>query len=182
MLESAEEGFVDISKHGFTKKDIPAHVSFMWTSNPVGGRFKPKDKVDSSKFPVIAQWEDRNDYITVWREDKSAGYLRRYSKYRIYIKDHIEEFKKKSLWLKKFLIFARTFTPEIPDAIRAEIVEFLIQLVDKGILGVPRSLDAAERSIIAIAKLQLKNTIDWDDLEEMKATINTNLEAFGQSG
>ncbi|MGC2572157.1 MAG: hypothetical protein WA364_11655, partial [Candidatus Nitrosopolaris sp.] len=62
FTDSAEEGSFTVTKHGFNIH-VTAHPSFIWTANPVSGRWKNPDVIDIVEFPVLAQWSDRMDFI-----------------------------------------------------------------------------------------------------------------------
>ena len=60
------------------------------------------------------------------------------------------------------LLLARNLNPDLPANVPIKLEDFLVEMAKQGIRGLPRKLNALERTAIGFAKLKLKDTVDED--------------------
>ena len=66
-------------------------------------------------------------------------------------------------------------TPELTDEVRKLLEDFLVEMAKQGVRGLPRKLDALERTVIGFAKLKLKNVVDEEDVYDTIDLFNSIL-------
>jgi replicative DNA helicase Mcm len=84
-------------------------------------------------------------------------------------------------FLRKYLMYARTFNPIISDEAREMLNEYWINMGSVGVRGLPRKLESLESAAIALAKLKLKNVVEAEDVTEIMEFYNLILLHFRQS-
>ena len=141
------------------------------------------DEIQQNEFPTLTQIVHRFDFIFIFIENTEPKHLREYAKQR-------EEIAKKSAqgvfddydnFLRKYLMYARTFNPTISDEAREMLDEYWINMGSAGVRGLPRKLESLESAAIALAKLKLKNVVEADDVTEIMEFYNLILLHFRQS-
>jgi DNA replicative helicase MCM subunit Mcm2 (Cdc46/Mcm family) len=179
FTDSAEEGEFTVTKHGFNLHMV-AHPSFIWTANPVGGVWKNPDRIDPAEFPILTQWGDRMDFIIPFIERTDEDSIREYTRQRRELAKRLGSFASDTLWLKKFLLYARSIKPDLPDNVRIILEDFVVEIAKQGVRGLPRRLDALERTAIGFAKLKLKGVVDEEDAYDTIDLFNEILKFYKQ--
>jgi DNA replicative helicase MCM subunit Mcm2 (Cdc46/Mcm family) len=179
FTDSAEEGSFTVTKHGFNIH-VTAHPSFVWTANPVSGRWKNPGVIDAVEFPILAQWGDRMDFIIPFIERTDETSIRDYAKQRRELETRLDSFASSSLWLKKYLLYARNLKPDLPQNVRIILENYLVDIAKQGVRGLPRRLEALERTAIGFAKLKLKDSVDEEDASDTIDLFNEILKFYKQ--
>lgn len=179
FTDAAEEGEFTVTKHGFNVH-IEAHPSIIFTANPISGFWKNPDRIDPAEFPILTQMGERIDFLIPFIEKTDEASIREYTKKRRELAKRLGTFAADTLWLKKYLLYARNLNPDIPDYVRIKLVDFLIEMAKQGIKGLPRKLDALERTAIGFAKLKLKDVVDEEDAYDTMALFNDILKFYKQ--
>ena len=179
FTDSAEEGSFTVTKHGFNIH-VTAHPSFVWTANPVSGRWRNPDVIDVVEFPILAQWSDRMDFIIPFIEKTDETSIREYSKQRRELVNRLGNFASTTLWFKKYLLYARSLKPDLPQNVRITLEDYLVDIAKQGVRGLPRRLEALERTAIGIAKLKLKDSVAEEDAFDTIDLFNEMLKFYKQ--
>jgi MCM AAA-lid domain/MCM P-loop domain len=179
FTDSAEEGSFTVTKHGFNIH-VTTHPSFAWTANPVSGRWKNPDVIDAVEFPILAQWGDRMDFIIPFIERTDETSIREYAKQRRELVNRLGSFASVTLWLKKYLLHARSLKPALPENVRIILEDYLVEIAKQGLRGLPRKLEALERTAIGFAKLKLKDSVDEEDAFDTIDLFNEMLKFYKQ--
>jgi DNA replicative helicase MCM subunit Mcm2 (Cdc46/Mcm family) len=179
FTDSAEEGAFTVTKHGFNLY-VTAHPSFVWTANPVSGRWKNPDVIDVVEFPILAQWGDRMDFIIPFIERTDETSIREYGKQRRELVNRLGSFASTILWLKKYLLYARSLKPDLPHNVRLILEDYLVDIAKQGVRGLPRRLEALERTAIGFAKLKLTDFVDEEDAFDTIDLFNEMLKFYKQ--
>ncbi|MFY9871273.1 MAG: hypothetical protein WAK17_16280, partial [Candidatus Nitrosopolaris sp.] len=179
FTDSAEEGSFTVTKHGFNIH-VTAHPSFVWTANPVSGRWRNPDVTDVVEFPILAQWSDRMDFIIPFIEKTDETSIREYSKQRRELVNRLGNFASTTLWFKKYLLYARSLKPDLPQNVRITLEDYLVDIAKQGVRGLPRRLEALERTAIGIAKLKLKDSVAEEDAFDTIDLFNEMLKFYKQ--
>jgi hypothetical protein len=82
--------------------------------------------------------------------------------------------------LKKYLVYARTLRPDLPDNVRNILENYLVDIAKQGVRGLPRRLEALERTAIGFAKLKLKDSVDEEDAFDTIDLFNEMLRFYKQ--
>ncbi|MGB6531829.1 MAG: hypothetical protein WBF33_27285, partial [Candidatus Nitrosopolaris sp.] len=179
FTDSAEEGYFTVTKHGYNIH-VTAHPSFVWTANPVSGRWKNPDVIDAVEFPILAQWRDRMDFIIPFIEKTDETSIRDYAKQRRELENRLDSFASSTLWLKKYLLYARNLKTDLPQNVRIILENYLVDIAKQGVRGLPRKLEALERTAIGFAKLKLKDSVDEEDAFDTIDLFNEMLKFYKQ--
>jgi replicative DNA helicase Mcm len=179
FTDAAEEGSFTVTKHGFNFH-VTAHPSFVWTANPISGRWTNPDVIDAAEFPIIAQWGDRMDFIIPFIERTDETSIRKYTKQRRGLVNKLGNFASTTLWLKKYLLYARSLKPDLPENVRIMLEDYLVAIAKHGVRGLPRKLEALERTAIGFAKLKLKDSVDEEDASDTIDLFNEMLKFYKQ--
>ena len=126
FADAAEEGFFTVTKHGFNLQ-VEAHPSFLWTANPISGRWKNPDIISETEFPVITQWADRMDFIIPFIERTDESWIRHYGQKRQELATKLDSFASSTLWLKKYLN-TRSLKPNLPDKVRGILIDYVVAI------------------------------------------------------
>jgi DNA replicative helicase MCM subunit Mcm2 (Cdc46/Mcm family) len=177
FTDAAEEGCFTVTKHGLNFPII-AHPSFVWTANPISGRWKNPSVIDEAEFPIIAQWGDRTDFIIPFIENTDPIWIKKYIQRRKELLKQLGSCDVISLWMKKYLMYARSLNPELPENMRTMLGDYLIEIVTKGVKGWPRKLEALERTAIGFAKFKLKEVVDEEDISDTIDLFNEILKFY----
>ena len=84
-------------------------------------------------------------------------------------------------FLRKYLMYARTFEPIFSEEARAMLNDYLVNMAGVGVTGLPRKLESLESTAIALAKLKLKNVVEAEEATETMEFFNTILLHFKQT-
>jgi DNA replicative helicase MCM subunit Mcm2 (Cdc46/Mcm family) len=179
FTDAAEEGSFTVTKHG-CNFHVTAHPSFVWTANPISGRWQNSDVIDEVEFPIIAQWSDRMDFIIPFIERTDETSIREYAKQRRGLVNRLASFDSTTLWLKKYLLYARSLKPYLPENVRITLEDYLVAIATHGVRGLPRKLEALERTVIGFAKLKLKDSVDEEDASDTIDLFNEMLKFYKQ--
>jgi DNA replicative helicase MCM subunit Mcm2 (Cdc46/Mcm family) len=182
FLDCMQEGRFTLNKYGFNAPII-SNTSIVASANPINNTWKDPEEIQQSEFPTLTQIVHRFDFIFIFIENTEPGYLSDYTRRR-------EEIAKKSAhgvfddydnFLRKYLMYARTFDPTISEEAREMLNEYWINMGSVGIRGLPRKLESLESAAIALTKLKLKNVVDAEDVTEIMEFYNLILLHFRQS-
>ncbi|MFY9868859.1 MAG: hypothetical protein WAK17_04000 [Candidatus Nitrosopolaris sp.] len=179
FTDAAEEGYFTATKHGVNIYVI-AHPSFIWTANPISGRWRNPDVIDAAEFPIIAQWGDRMDFIIPFIEKTDESSIKDYVEQRRGLLNRLDSFASTTLWLKKYLLHTRPSKPNLSEDMRIRLEDFLVAIAKHGVRGLPRKLEALERTAIGFAKLKLKDSVDEEDVSDTINLFNEILKFYKQ--
>jgi hypothetical protein len=181
FTDAAEEGTFTVTKHGFNLRII-AHPSIIITANPIGGFWKNSDIIDPSEFPILIQMGERLDFIIPFIEKTDEESIRYYAGKRRELAKRLGDpsIEQNTLWLKRYLLYARSLSPQLSDEVRKLLEDFLVEMAKQGVRGLPRKLDALERTAIGFAKLKLKSVVDEEDVYDTIELFNSILKYFKQ--
>ena len=179
FTDAAEEGSFTVTKHGLNFRQT-AHPSFVWTANPIGGRWKNPNVIDEAQFPIIAQWGDRMDFTIPFIENTDETWIREYGEKRRGLVNRLGSFASTTSWLKKYLLYARSLKPDLPEKMRIMLEDYLVAIAKQGVRGLPRKLEALERTAIGFAKLKLKEVVDEEDVSDTIDHFNDMLKFYKQ--
>jgi MCM AAA-lid domain len=84
-------------------------------------------------------------------------------------------------FLRKYLMYARTFEPIFSEEAKAMLNDYLVNIAAAGVTGLPRKLESLESTAIALAKLKLKNVVDAEEATETMKFFNVILIHFKQT-
>src|SRR5215469_9190615 len=179
FTDAAEVGSFTVTKHGLNFRQT-AHPSFVWTANPIGGRWKNPSVIDETQFPIIAQWGDRMDFTIPFIENTDETWIREYGEKRRRLVNKLGSFASTTLWLKKYLLYARSLKPDLPEKMRTMLEDYLVAIAKQGVRGLPRKLEALERTAIGFAKLKLKEVVDEEDVSDTIDLFNEMFKFYKQ--
>ena len=139
FLDFAEEGQSTNNKHGI-HAHIIGNTSLIGSANPYGGRWKHPNEIGLDEIPILSQIIERTDMLIVFREtqpdrQKDREYVNAINKIRR--NNKIGRFSGYDEFLKKYLMYARTFNPggEISEDALNMIDEYWIEMSQRGVLG-----------------------------------------------
>lgn len=179
FTDSAEEGSFTVTKQG-CNIHVEAHPSFIWTANPLSGRWKNPGIITEVEFPILAQWGDRMDFIIPFIERTDEASIREYSRWRLELEKRLGDIPSITSWLKRYLYYARPLNPSIAPRIRTILENYLVDIAKQGVRGIARKLEALERTAIGFAKLKLKDAVDEDDAYDTMHLFNEMLKFYKQ--
>jgi hypothetical protein len=112
---------------------------------------------------IIAQWGDRMDFTIPFIENTDETWIREYGEKRRRLVNKLGNFASTTFWLKKYLLYARSLKPDLPEKMRILLEDYLVAIAKHGVRGLPRKLEALERTAIGFAKLKLKEVVDEEE-------------------
>lgn len=179
LFDAMEEGITDMVKYGFPA-NIECHASVLATANPLNNKWKNDDKISVEEFPILLQVAHRFDLIFILRENRDEEFLDNYVDTRATVAKNYKDgaYAGDLEWLQKYIAYARTFNPTIPDDVKIILKHFLKQMAKKDVDGLFRKFDSLLRISIAIAKLKLKNIVDIKDANEAMHMYQLMLKEF----
>jgi replicative DNA helicase Mcm len=182
FLDCMQEGHFTLNKYGFNAP-IVTNTSIVASANPINNTWKDPERIDQSEFPTLTQIVQRFDFIFIFTENTDPVYLREYTTRRDEIAKQSAQgvFDEYANFLRKYLMYARTFEPIISDESRTMLNDYWINMALAGVRGLPRKLESLESTAIALAKLKLKNTVEADDAKEIMEFYSILLVHLGQS-
>ena len=151
--------------------------------NPINNKWQNNESISAREFPTISQIIQRFDLIFILRENTTPSHLSKYVEKRKKIADDYKKgvYEGNEEFIKKYLLHARTFKPELTDEAHFLLKNFYINMGKAGISGLARKLDALIRITIATAKLKLKDVADVEDAQEAMLFYNDILKDFNQA-
>jgi len=120
------------------------------------------------------------DFIIPFVERTDETSIRDYAKQTRELESRHDSFASSTLWLKKYLLYARNLKPELPQNMRVLLENYLVDIAKQGVRGLPRKLEALERTAIGFAKLKLKNSVDEEDAFDTIDLFNEMLKFYKQ--
>jgi DNA replicative helicase MCM subunit Mcm2 (Cdc46/Mcm family) len=120
------------------------------------------------------------DFIIPFIERTDETSIRDYAKQRRELENRIDSFASSTLWLKKYLLYARNLKPDLPPNVRIILENYLVDIAKQGVKGLPRKLEALERTAIGFANLKLKNSVDEEDAFDTIDLFNEMLKFYKQ--
>ena len=136
FLDCMQEGYFTLNKHGFNAP-ISANTSIIASANPINNIWKDPENIEQSEFPTLTQILHRFDFIFIFRENRDAGYLRQYTTQREEIAKRSDEggYDGYDNFLRKYLMYARTFEPTFSEEARAMLNDYLVNMAGVGVTG-----------------------------------------------
>ena len=124
-----QEGRFTLNKYGFSAPII-ANTSIVASANPINNTWKDPEQIQQSEFPTLTQIVHRFDFIFIFIENTDPEHLREYTRQReeIAIKSAQGAFDDYDNFLRKYLMYARTFSPAISDEAREMLDEYWINM------------------------------------------------------
>jgi DNA replicative helicase MCM subunit Mcm2 (Cdc46/Mcm family) len=182
LLDFMEEGWTTINKYGFNST-IAGHTSIIASANPINNIWKNQDRIENSEFPTLTQIIQRFDLIFIFREVTDPDTLRKYAKERDEIAKNFETgvYEKDEEFLRKYMMYARTFDPILTEDAKIMLREYWIGMAKADVKGLPRKLETLERIAISIAKLKLKSLVDAEEATEAMQFYNVILQNYQQT-
>ncbi len=182
LLDCMEENGFPIAKYGFFTM-IEAHPTIIASANPINNKWQNNESISAREFPTLSQIIQRFDLIFILRENTTPSHLSKYVEKRKKIANDYKKgiYEGNEEFIKKYLLHARTFKPELTDEAHSLLNNFYINMGKAGISGLPRKLDSLLRITIAIAKLKLKDVADVYDAQEAMLFYNDILKDFNQT-
>jgi DNA replicative helicase MCM subunit Mcm2 (Cdc46/Mcm family) len=182
LLDFMEEGWTTINKYGFNST-IAGHTSIIASTNPINNIWKNKDRIDNSEIPTLTQIIQRFDLIFIFREVTDPDTLRKYAKERDVIAKNFETgvYGKDEEFLRKYMMYARTFNPILTEDAKIMLCEYWIGMAKADVKGLPRKLETLERIAVSISKLKLKNIVDVEEATEAMQFYNVILQHYQQT-
>ena len=116
------------------------------------------DEIQQSEFPTLTQIVHRFDFIFIFIENTEPEHLREYTRQR-------EEIAKKSAqgvfddydnFLRKYLMYARTFNPTISDEAREMLDEYWINMGSVGVQRSSKEVRIIRKCCYSISQAQAK--------------------------
>ncbi len=181
LLDCMEENDFPIAKYGISTT-IEAHPTIIASANPINNKWQNSESISAREFPTLSQIIQRFDLIFILRENTTPDFLSKYADKRKKIADDYKKglYKENEEFIKKYLLYARTFKPELTEQAHCILKNFCINMGKAGLSGLPRKLDTLIRLPIATAKLKLKDVADEVDAQEAMLFYNDILKDFNQ--
>jgi DNA replicative helicase MCM subunit Mcm2 (Cdc46/Mcm family) len=82
------------------------------------------------------------DFMIPFIERTDETSIREYTKQRRGLVNRLGSFASTTLWLKKYLVYARSLKPDIPENVRIMLEDYLVAIAKHGVRGLPRKLEA----------------------------------------
>ncbi len=182
LLDCMEENDFPIAKYGISTT-IEAHPTIIASANPINNKWQNSESISTREFPTLSQIIQRFDLIFILRENTTSSHLSKYVEKRKQISDDYKKgvYEGNEEFLKKCLLYARTFKPELTENAHHILKEFYLNMGKAGISGLPRKIDALIRLTIAIAKLNLKTVADEEDAQDAMLFYNDTLKSMNQA-
>ena len=179
LLDVMEES--EFTKNAFGKNvKIRAPTTIIATANPINNsRWRDKDKVDLSEFPVLEPIRDRFDLKFIFKDRNESEEIDEFADKLSKVADKIDkgELPDSTPFLIKYLQFAKQFNPILTEEARDMLTDFYKEIRKKN-FGSPRVLKTLRKLAKAIARLKLKNIVDEEDAKEAMRFYNVMLYDF----
>src|SRR5215211_1917358 len=179
LLDVMEES--EFTKNAFGKNvKIRAPTTIIATANPINNsRWRDKDKVDLSEFPVLEPIRDRFDLKFIFKDRNESEEIDEFADKLSKVADKIDkgELPDSTPFLIKYLQFAKQFNPILTEEARDRLTDFYKEIRKKN-FGSPRVLKTLRKLAKAIARLKLKNIVDEEDAKEAMQFYNVMLYDF----
>jgi replicative DNA helicase Mcm len=183
LHEAMEQNTVTVAKGGIYAT-LNARTAILAACNPVLGRYNPfqnlTENIGTLPLPLLSRF----DLIFVFRDqptpdedERLASHILAVHSKRSYAAPPPVEFS----LLKKYLAFAKRFSPELTKEAMERLKDFYLQLrrstgMEDSIPPTPRTLEALIRIATARAKLLLKDKVSEDDALAAISLMNRMVE------
>jgi DNA replicative helicase MCM subunit Mcm2 (Cdc46/Mcm family) len=163
LLDSMEEGEFTIDKYAIHIRIKPP-TTVVATTNPIGFKWNDPYKVSNTEMPIMRPLLDRFDQIFTFSEFASIEEDRQYAQKKAEMNE--ENIRYNSNFLRPFLSYAKTLEPKIPHEVQSMIIDYWLQLKEKGIAS-NRTLDSLFRISKAQARLHLSEIVNIEIVTEV---------------
>jgi DNA replicative helicase MCM subunit Mcm2 (Cdc46/Mcm family) len=174
----------EFTKNAFGKNvKIRAPTTIIATANPINNsRWRDKDKVDLSEFPVLEPIRDRFDLKFIFKDRNEPEEIDKFAHKLSDVADKIDkgELPDFTPFLIKYIQYAKQFNPILTDEARDMLTDFYKEIRKKN-FGSPRVLKTLRKLTKAIARLKLKEIADEEDAKEAMGFYNVMLHDFQKS-
>jgi replicative DNA helicase Mcm len=182
MHGALEQNIVSINKANI-HVDLPAKTTVIAAANPILGQYDVSKTIVENVKMLSVPLLTRFDLIFIVKDVPDRK--RDTSIFR-----HLRDAKKAETvdrdFLKKFIIYAKSLTPEIDDDAFDYLEKFYVEARSHNdptkVPITPRHRDALIRLSEAHAKLFLKGKVDLDDAKAAVDILNASLEEVGDVG
>lgn len=171
---SMEDGFTEVRKAG---RDIilKTNCAYLWGCNPKREKFD-LDKTLTEQIDIPDSILSRFDLIiALFNKPKEKDDIRERIKA---IKGKRKKETVDDDVLRRYILYARTFNPEIPDEIDDLITDYYYELQGKSEMIDDRVLKSLLKLVRAIAKAHLRNEVKKEDFELAKQIYQMYLDTI----
>lgn len=182
FLSLMEKGYFDFNKLGIRQR-IEAKPSFVVTANPMTGDWQNSEKISQHEIPLKGQLLDRLDFLFVLRKPRTPQESEDYANNMLKLSR--KHFKLDFLFLRKYIYYIRS-NPEFLEidfkepycAVRLK--DFWINLLSANPEAIGnRSFESIFRTAKTFARLMLKNTVDFEVVDQTIKFIGSMFETHG---
>jgi MoxR-like ATPase len=187
LLDVMEEQEFTINKADIHAK-VLAPVAIIASCNPVQGEYgkdvNGEDIIDLNDFPAIMPLKDRFDLIIPIKsvnkndEQKNREYaltkLSRHAKTNKKIPPNYEQY------IKRHIEISKRFDPDLSDEAIEMLTNYYIEITKQSEHGSRRPLETITALAKLIAKLNLKSTVDGQDVKEVMQFYSEVSKAAGK--
>jgi replicative DNA helicase Mcm len=160
LNEPMQSGTVSIAKIGNIIQNIKACCSILWGCNPKYERFD-RDLPLKDQINIKSSTLSRFDLILLLSdiiENKTEKNI------LLSMMDDEETPQETLNILRKYILYARSFNPTIPQEIKYKIVDYVYKLRIKHNMN-RRVLNSIKKLVVASAKAHLRNEVNDDDFK-----------------
>jgi DNA replicative helicase MCM subunit Mcm2 (Cdc46/Mcm family) len=184
FLDFMEEGWSTNNKY-VIHAHITGNTSLVASANPRNVQWRHPETIELDEINILTQIIHRFDIICILREtipneEADRQYIAAINE--IKRKNKTGAFLGYESFLKKYLMYARTFNPDakISEDASNMLDEYWIKMSQRGTKGRYRKLEGIKRIAVAISKLKLKNEVDTEDATDAMQFYNVIFMHFSQ--
>ncbi len=197
FLSLMEKGVFHFNKMGIRQK-IEAKISFIVTSNPMGGKWGSNHSISKSDIPLKAQIIDRIDLFFVFREPGTPKAIEEFKKQKAKLRK--KEFKTRSInkatgetkYLEQDFPFLRYYLYYIRTQSRFQQIEFEEPYLEDRLADLwaeikkatpeemtSRGFESIYRIAEAFARVMLKSVIDSEVVDQTIEYVSKMYRSYG---
>lgn len=182
FLSLMEKGYFDFNKLGIRQR-IEAKPSFVVTANPMTGDWQNQEKITQDELPLKGQLLDRLDFFFVLRKPQTPLEREDFANNMLQLSK--KHFKLDFLFLRKYIYYIRSNSEFLEVSFKdpycaTKLKDFWINLAsaNQEVIG-NRSFESIFRTAKAFARLMLKNTVDFEVVDQTIKFISDMYEKHG---
>ena len=182
FLSLMEKGYFDFNKLGIRQR-IEAKPSFVVTANPMTGDWQDSEKISQGEIPLKGQLLDRLDFFFVFRKPHTLQEREDFANNMLKLSK--KHFKLDFLFLRKYIYNIRNNVQFLEIDFKEpycamRLKDFWINLISANPDAIGnRSFESIFRTAKAFARLMLKDSVDFEVVDQTIKFIGDMYEKHG---